>query len=93
MTLWCGLVTRLIKPGSEEYKGAKCQKAQDDERLKLEGQNVWDPDSVREWSSVARDPSLQEATVARLFVIMGRKGEEMAQTAGAESEVKYKARG
>eukprot|EP00972_Heterocapsa_arctica_P090736 13388677-Heterocapsa_arctica.AAC.1 len=24
---------------------------------------------------------------------MGRKGEEMAQTAGAESEVKYKARG
>eukprot|EP00972_Heterocapsa_arctica_P053785 7922178-Heterocapsa_arctica.AAC.1 len=45
MPLWCGLVTRLIKLGSEEYKSAKCQKAQDDERLMLEGQNVWDPDS------------------------------------------------
>eukprot|EP00972_Heterocapsa_arctica_P000059 9312-Heterocapsa_arctica.AAC.1 len=92
MPLWCGLVARLIKPGSEEYKSAKRQKAQDDERLKIEGQNVWDPESVREWSSVARDPNLEEAAVAHLFVIMGRMGEEMAQTAGAESEVKYKAR-
>ena len=39
------------------------------------------------------DPTLLEATVARLFVIMGRKGDEMIGADGRAAEVKYKARG
>eukprot|EP00972_Heterocapsa_arctica_P099301 14652897-Heterocapsa_arctica.AAC.1 len=49
--------------------------------------------TFREWSAVRADPTLLGATVARLFVIMGRKGDEMENVDGRSSEVKYKARG
>eukprot|EP00972_Heterocapsa_arctica_P036203 5327487-Heterocapsa_arctica.AAC.1 len=62
--LWCGLVTSLIKPVSDEFQSAKSQQPQTDERQKLEKQDVWDPSSVREWASVKNDPTLREATVA-----------------------------
>jgi hypothetical protein len=92
MPLWCGLLTRVIKAGTEEFKSAPCNAAQEAERAKLEQQETWDLTTVREWSAVRSDPALPEATVARLFVIMGRKGDEMADTANT-AEVKYKARG
>ncbi len=92
MPLWCGLLTRVIKAGTEEFRSAPCNAAQEAERAKLEQQETWDLTTVREWSAVRSDPALPEATVARLFVIMGRKGDEMADTANT-AEVKYKARG
>ena len=63
-----------------------------DERVKLEDSETWDLTSVREWAAIRADPSLPEATVARLFVIMGRKGDEMIDADGRAAEVKYKAR-
>ena len=77
LPLWCGLLTRVIKAGTDEFKSAPCNKAQEEEKTKLEKQSTWDMDTVREWASVRADPTLLEATVARLFVIMGRKGDEM----------------
>ena len=62
-------------------------------KVKLESQGTWDLLTVREWSAVRRDPTLLEATVARLFVIMGRKGDEMEGADGRAAEIKYKARG
>eukprot|EP00972_Heterocapsa_arctica_P089925 13266505-Heterocapsa_arctica.AAC.1 len=76
--LWCGLLTRLIKPSSDEFKSPPCQDSQSDEKTKLEKKEVWDDYStVREWGSVSSDPAFVEATVARVFVIMGLKNEEM----------------
>eukprot|EP00972_Heterocapsa_arctica_P072307 10681731-Heterocapsa_arctica.AAC.1 len=64
--LWCALLTRLIKPGSEELKSAASQEAQYEERTKLETQGIWDDVStVREWSSIRADPTLTKTTVAR----------------------------
>ena len=93
MPFWCGLLTRVIKAGTDEFKSAPCTQAQVDERVKLEAQGTWDLLTVREWSAVRADPTLLEATVARLFVIMGRKGDEMVDADGRAAEVKYKARG
>ena len=64
-----------------------------DEKKKLEDQGTWDIETVREWASVRADPTLLEATVARLFVIMGRKCDEMIDAQGRSAEAKYKARG
>ncbi len=89
LPLWCGMLTRVIKAGTDEFKSAPCTKAQLDEKSKLESQGTWELESVREWSAVRRDPDLKEATVARLFVIMGRKGDEMIDSASdRSSEIK-----
>ena len=93
LPLWCALVTRVIKAGTEEFKSAPCMAAQVEEKRKLDAQTTWDYDTVREWAHVRSDVSLPEATVARLFVIMGRKGDEITDESGRSSEVKYKARG
>ncbi|WP_288992781.1 hypothetical protein, partial [uncultured Marinobacter sp.] len=93
MPFWCGLLTRVIKAGTDEFKSVPCQEAQKSEKDKLESQDTWDYGTVREWSHIRRDPTLPEATVARLFVIMGRKGDEMDGADGRAAEIKYKARG
>eukprot|EP00972_Heterocapsa_arctica_P085535 12607269-Heterocapsa_arctica.AAC.1 len=38
MPFWCGLLTRVIKAGTDEFKSAPCTQAQVDERVKLESQ-------------------------------------------------------
>jgi hypothetical protein len=44
-------------------------------------------------AAVRADPTVLEATVACLFVIMGRQGDEMIGADGRAAEMKYKARG
>ncbi len=46
MPLWCGLLTRVIKAGTEEFKSAPCNAAQEAERAKLEQQETWDLTTV-----------------------------------------------
>jgi hypothetical protein len=93
LPLWCALITRVIKAGTEEFKSAPSMAAQVEEKRKLDAQTTWDYTTVREWAHVRSDVLLPEATVARLFVIMGRKGDEITDESGRASEVKYKARG
>ena len=49
---WCGLLTRVIKAGTEEFKSLPCQDAQKEEKRKLDAQSTWDYETVREWSNI-----------------------------------------
>ena len=85
------LVTRVIPAKDPEFHSPPCVAALKKELDDLRGQGVWDENGVTEWASAKADSLKKgvDATVGRLFAIMGEKGSELRRPV---SERVYKAR-
>ena len=85
--IWNALVTRIITTGSEEFRSAGCQAALHKELSTLRERQVWDENTVCEWSDAARLEG--KACVGRVFAIMGEKHAEIPKAPDLRT---YKAR-
>ena len=79
MPLWCAMITRIVKPKSEEAQCEGAKKAIRAELEKMMKRKVWDIDDVYSLQDLLRDPNVKEAMLGRAFQILGVKGEELGE--------------
>ena len=77
MPLWCAMVTRIVKPKSQEAQCEGARAAIRTELNKMSSKKVWDVDDVYEYEDLMRAPDINEAMLGRAFQILGIKNEEM----------------
>ena len=74
------LVTRQIKPGSDEFRSEACRKALFEELDKLRKAKVWNEDTVVEYATLQRQTERdgKPILIGRLFPIVGLKHAELS---------------
>jgi hypothetical protein len=85
--LWCSLVTRIVKPKSEEARSPGAVAAMEKELGNMYEKEVWDTKDVYSLHDLLRDDRIKEAMLGRAFAILGIKGEELGV-----ADQKWKAR-
>ena len=75
--LWCSLVTRVVKPKSQEAQCDAAKVALKTELDNMRGKGVWDESDVHSLHDLLKDPKISEAMLGRAFAILGIKGEEL----------------